>query len=122
MIHALPWKAATPALLAALALAGCAHTVKHGESRHALLLFDSCAKPVYPREDLLANHQGTVKLKFLVNEEGQAVDSAITRSSGYPSMDEAARIPILKCKFKPALQDGRPVAQWTEVQYVWTIE
>lgn len=119
------WKGAIPALLAALACTGCAHTgssAKHGESRTALVIFDSCARPEYPREDLQANHQGTVTLSFLVNAEGTAVDSKILKSSGHPSMDEAARGPILKCRFRPALQDGHPVAQWTEVRYVWTIE
>jgi TonB family protein len=119
------WIAAGFALLAALAFGGCAHTggvAQKGESSKAVVRFDTCTKPVYPREDVLANHQGTVRLSFLVNEEGNAVDSKILQSSGYPTMDEAARGPILKCKFKPARQDGRPVAQWTEVHYVWTIK
>jgi TonB family protein len=119
------WKTVVPALLAALVLTACAHTsgrAQHGDSSIALVLFDTCAKPTYPREDLVANHQGAVTLSFLVTEEGNAVDSKILKSSGYPSMDEAARGPILKCKFKPARQDGRPVTKWTNVQYVWTID
>jgi D-alanyl-D-alanine endopeptidase (penicillin-binding protein 7) len=119
------WKAAVPALLAALALTGCAHTgssATHGESRKAIVLFDSCAKPSYPREDLRAEHQGVVTMSFLVNEEGTVADSKVLKSTGYPAMDEAARGAIQKCRFSPALQDGRPVAQWTQVQYVWTID
>jgi len=130
MIHTLRWKAAVPALLAALACSGCAHTAstvqteppaKQEDSSIALAMFNTCTKPKYPPADMRADHQGTVKIDYLVNEEGKAVDSRIVQSTGYPAMDEAARIAIQKCRFKPALLDGRPVAKWTEVMYIWTL-
>jgi D-alanyl-D-alanine endopeptidase (penicillin-binding protein 7) len=131
MLPTLRRKAAVPALIVALACSGCAHTERPAHTQTpanqenssiAIAMFNTCTRPKFPPADLRANHQGTVKIDYLVNEEGKAVDSRILQSTGYPAMDEAARSALLKCRFKPAHQDGRPVAKWTEVLYIWKID
>ncbi|MFL6671917.1 MAG: energy transducer TonB [Massilia sp.] len=125
--QALNWKAALPVLgLAAALLVGCAQAPAKPEGTEPILRplanFTSCAKPIWPREDLQAEHQGTVTLGFLISAEGTVLDSQVKKSSGYPGLDEAARLGIVKCHFHPATQAGKPVESWTQMQYVWTLQ
>jgi len=129
-VQALNWKAAVPVLGLAVVCAASAHapagrnvpSPAAGITRSAIADFNTCRKPEYPHADLAAGHQGTVTVDFLVDTNGAVIDSAITRSSGYTSMDEAARGALLKCRFGPAMQNGEVVKTWTKVQYVWTLE
>jgi D-alanyl-D-alanine endopeptidase (penicillin-binding protein 7) len=126
--QALNWTAAVPVLgLAAVFASGCAHTpmreVGDDAKRTAAVVdFNSCAKPNYPVEDINASHQGTVGLAFLINTDGRVLDSKVTSSSGFASLDESAQIALAKCRFKPAMQADKPVQEWTKVQYVWALE
>ena len=105
----------------ALACATSVHAAPQ-ETRMAQLDFNSCAKPQYPHEDVQAAHEGTVKLGFLVDENGQVKDSKVTESSGFTTLDEAARAALAQCSFQPALKNGEAVQQWTTVQYVWSLK
>jgi bla regulator protein blaR1 len=132
--QALDWRAAVPILGLALAFAGSAQALvgrdavlggdrgMPGRSTGALVDFGSCAKPDYPHADLEAGHQGAVTLSFLVGQDGKVGDSKVVKSSGFATMDEAARTAIAKCRFHPALDRGRAVDDWTKVMYVWTLE
>jgi bla regulator protein BlaR1 len=131
-VGAFEWKAALPALGLAVACAASAHALAlRGDaapaagritSRAAIADFGSCAKPEYPAADIAASHEGTVTLDYLISPSGGVSDSRVARSSGFASMDEAARAAIQLCRFKPAVVDGRQVAQWTKVMYVWTLQ
>jgi D-alanyl-D-alanine endopeptidase (penicillin-binding protein 7) len=130
-VQALNWKAAIPVLGLAVVCAASAYAsagraalapAAHGITRGARVDFASCRKPEYPQADIDAGHEGTVTLGFQVDDTGAITDSAIAKSSGYPSMDEAARGALQKCRFGPALHKGKPVAEWTRVQYVWTLQ
>lgn len=132
--QALDWRAAVPVLGLALAFAGSAQALSgreaaldggralQGRSSGALIDFSSCAKPEYPQADLDGGHQGAVTLSFLVGQDGKVGDSKIVKSSGFATMDEAARAAIAKCSFRPALERGRAIDGWTKVMYVWTLE
>ncbi|WP_426344266.1 M56 family metallopeptidase [Pseudoduganella sp. R-32] len=122
------WKAAVAALgVAAACLAGYANarvdaaTVPAARTP-AVVDFKSCAKPLWPSEDLQAEHTGTVTLSFNIDERGNVAGSRVVRSSGHPGLDTAARTGIGKCHFKPARVRGKPVATWQQMQYVWTLE
>lgn len=124
--QALNWKAAIPILgLAAGLLTACASTAQDtgatAEKTRAVADFSSCAKPVWPAESLKNGNQGAVTLSFLINANGNVKDSAIIKSSGFAPLDEAARVGISKCKFKPATVAGRAVEDWMKMQYVWTL-
>jgi D-alanyl-D-alanine endopeptidase (penicillin-binding protein 7) len=127
--QALNWKAAIPVLgLAALCMGMVANAApgqqQSGEQNatRAMADFSSCKKPIWPSEELAAEHQGKVTLRFLINADGSVADSAVQKSSGYPALDEAARVGIAQCHFKPATKDGQPVQDWMQMQYVWTLE
>lgn len=128
--QALGWKASIP-VLGLTALCGAmyanaspdaAQAPEVSSHTRALADFRSCSKPVWPREDLHAGHQGTVTLHYLVATDGSVLESRVLKSSGYPGLDQSAREGIAKCRFKPATANGQPVQEWARMQYVWTLE
>ncbi len=86
-----------------------------------LAKFNTCAKPVWPRESLRREEQGTVTLAFLIGADGKVEASKIEKSSGFPLLDEAAQQGIAKCQFSPRVVDGKPEQGWMKMQYVWTL-
>ena len=104
----------------AFACAASAHAAPQ-DDRSALLDFNSCDKPQYPNADVQAAHEGTVKLGFLVDENGKVMDSKVMDSSGFPTLDEAAREALAKCSFQPAHKNGKAVQEWAKVLYVWSL-
>lgn len=123
--QAMNWKAAIPVLGL---LAACGSPAPGTDAvasampdTPARAKFDSCAKPQYPLADVQANHTGTVSMSFLVSTSGQVRDSRIDKSSGFTTLDEAARTAIAQCAFIPASANGSPVEGWATVQYVWTL-
>lgn len=107
------------ACLTAPASAPAADGAKHNNAT-----FDpsGCVRPQWPQGSLEARHAGTVTLALLVGEDGKIQQSKVTKSSGYEELDEAARVSIAKCTFKPGHIDGQPRAAWLQMQYVWTLE
>jgi protein TonB len=70
-------------------------------------------KPVYPEVALLTNREATVWVKALVDKEGKVREARIAKSSGMNvGFDEAALEAAYKNIYKPAIQNGRPVAIW----------
>lgn len=84
--------------------------------------FASCSKPMYPKEALAAKREGAVVISYLVGVDGRSTDSKIVTSSGHADLDETARAAIAKCRFNPAMQEGKPIAEWTKMKYVWTLK
>ena len=91
---------------------------------HIAAVVDSraCDKPKYPRVSLLAEETGTVYLQFLVDVDGQVIDSKIEKSSGSKNLDNAARSALSLCKFKPGSFEGKPEQSLAKLQYVWKLE
>ncbi|MFP5393838.1 MAG: TonB family protein [Gammaproteobacteria bacterium] len=83
---------------------------------------NTCAKPVWPKDEQSSAAAGTVNFKFLVDEEGKVIDSTVRTSSGSAARDEAARQAMVRCQFRPALLAGKPVRGWTVVKYTWTAD
>jgi protein TonB len=66
----------------------------------------------YPAISLRLQEQGTVAIKFVIGANGTVSDCSIATPSGKPRLDDAACKMVLKrWKYKPAMQDGKPVAQ-----------
>jgi len=122
------WKAAVAILgVTAACLAGYANARADAADvpaarTPAVVDFKSCAKPLWPGEDLQAEHTGTVTLSFNIDQRGNVTGSRVVKSSGHPGLDQAAREGISKCHFKPAKVRGTPISTWQQMQYVWTLE
>jgi protein TonB len=63
--------------------------------------------------------RGVVVLHVHTNERGQAGEILVSRSSGVTALDAAAVRIAARMVFHPALNDGIPVAVWTEIPVVF---
>jgi len=79
-------------------------------------------KPSYPRLAEQAGLEGLVWIKALVGSKGNVRDAVVYKSSGTPALDEAALKAAPRCKFKPAIQNGRPVAMWVTYKVDFILE
>lgn len=68
------------------------------------------ASPAYPLDAWQQHQEGLVYLLVRVSSSGLADNVTVYRSSGFKSLDEAARKTVRGWKFQPALQAGKPVA------------
>lgn len=68
------------------------------------------APPIYPALAIQRGWQGTVLLRFSINEVGSVTKVEVARSSGYPILDAAAVNAVRRWHAKPARHDGEPVA------------
>jgi protein TonB len=65
--------------------------------------------PDYPEELRREGISGLVTVKCTIDEQGNVVDPTVMKSSN-PAFEKPALAALLKWKFKPAKQDGTPVA------------
>jgi protein TonB len=81
-----------------------------------------CADRYYPAIATRLNQQGTTLITIHVAAEGRVSGVDITGSSGYDSLDQAS----IRCSstwhFKPALQDGQPVASTKQMRVTWKLQ
>ena len=83
---------------------------------------NTCEKPAYPPAARRANETGIVRLTFLIDVDGKVLDSKVERTSGSRRLDDAARVGLSLCRFKPATLNGRPERTWGRIDYVWKLE
>jgi TonB family protein len=86
----------------------------------------SCNPPKYPPFAVKAGATGAVTISFLVDTDGHASKVRVDRSSGdtvaHKLLDVTAAAGVSKCQFKPGTVNGKPVASWAKVMYVWKLE
>lgn len=90
---------------------------KPKERTKATAIMTSCAKPSYPAESQEQEEEGSVKLSFFVDTEGNVTESKVIKSSGFSRLDNAARQAFSQCKFNPGTVDGVPEKTWANVEY-----
>jgi protein TonB len=70
-------------------------------------------QPVYPEMAELTDKEGVVWLKALVDKEGKVRDAVVVKPSGSNvGFEEAAVEAAYKNIYRPAIQNGKPVAVW----------
>ncbi len=79
-------------------------------------------KPEYPRLAEQAGITGTVWVKALVDEQGGVMKAQVGKTSGTESLDQAAVAAAYKCKFKPGIQNQRPVKVWVTYKVDFTLD
>lgn len=72
-------------------------------------LLSSWAPPVYPPEALREKIEGKVKLRVVVDAQGQVTAARVLQPLD-PRLDEAALAAVKAWKFIPGLEDGHPAA------------
>ena len=73
------------------------------------------AQPEFPEADGADQSEGWVRVGFTINEEGETKDVVTLDRIGSPAIARAARLAVARWKYKPATQDGQPVAQFGNV-------
>ncbi|MDX6916879.1 energy transducer TonB [Pectobacterium carotovorum] len=71
--------------------------------------------PSYPDVAISRGYEGTVLLNVQVRADGKVQTIRIHQSSGYPSLDDAARNTVLRWSFVPARRGNQPVSGWVVV-------
>jgi protein TonB len=95
------------------------HAGEHGSAADEAPEVVTRVAPVYPAEALKAGVQGTVMLSVLVGKDGLVKDTRVTTS--IPALDAAATDAVRKWVFKPAKNDGKPVAVWATIPIKFTL-
>jgi periplasmic protein TonB len=71
--------------------------------------------PIYPPASRRAGEEGTVRLKVLVDTSGRASNVAVTQSSGFPRLDQAAMEAVRKWRFVAATDGTNKIQAYTQV-------
>jgi protein TonB len=76
----------------------------------------------YPAISIRLQEQGTVAIRFVINAEGTVDECTVATSSGKSRLDDAACTMVKRrWKYKPATQEGKPVAQVTTANVVFQL-
>lgn len=79
-------------------------------------------RPDYPAQSKRLGEDGRVVLRVLVNQQGAAEHIDVQKSSGFIRLDDAAREAAQQARFKPHLEDGRPVAVFAIVPITFRLD
>ncbi len=71
-----------------------------------------CPSPEYPRFAINARMEGKAAVQAFVDVNGNVRRAQVARTSGWELLDSAAVRSAYKCTYKPAIQNGRPIAVW----------
>ncbi len=80
-----------------------------------------CASRFYPEASMRLNEEGTTLISFKVMTDGAVTDVTVSKSSGFPRLDEAAISCAGKWRYKPATQEGNPVEASWQANVVWKV-
>ncbi|MGY3264980.1 energy transducer TonB [Lysobacter sp. HA35] len=75
----------------------------------------STPPPGYPEALACAGVGGTVQMRVLIGTDGHISQTEVVTGSGNRDLDAAAQAAARTWTFNPALQAGKPVAQWIAV-------
>ena len=82
----------------------------------------NCANKYYPALAIRLNHEGATIVTVDVGADGSVTNVTVATGSGFSELDEAA----VKCiqsgwRFKPAMQNGQPVAGSKQYKILWKL-
>jgi len=86
-----------------------------------VLDFSKCERPKYPLAELRNESTGTVTVELVINLNGVVDQVRVKKSTGYPGLDEAAKVAFASCRFDPA-PPGRTARLTASAQYVFSLE
>lgn len=79
--------------------------------------------PVYPEMAERAGIEGVVWVRALVDKEGRVRDAIIQKASGTNAgFEDAALEAAHKNRYKPAIQNGRPIPVWVSYRVVFELK
>lgn len=79
----------------------------------------SCTTPEWPREARRYEVDGITVVHFQIGADGTIGNANVAKSSSWQLLDDAALRSLLKCKFKPDLDEAERTVY--PIQFVWTL-
>ncbi|MEQ1772845.1 MAG: energy transducer TonB [Burkholderiales bacterium] len=79
-------------------------------------------RPAYPLAARRRGDQGTVLIRVLVSADGLAASVGLEKTSGHPSLDEAALSAVKSWRFVPARQGGQAIESPYVVPVVFKLD
>jgi len=79
-------------------------------------------KPDYPSQAIQAGLEGRVTIQALVDKEGAVRDVFVVKPSGVECLDLAAVKAARQCTYRPAIQNGHPIAVWVTYPVVFRLK
>ncbi len=79
-------------------------------------------QPLYPPVARRRGQQGTVLLEILLSETGKQMQLSIVRSSGFQSLDDAAKVAVAGWKLAPYRMNGVAVSSRVQVPIEFMIQ
>jgi TonB family protein len=115
------------ALLVLAVLCGCA--TRPSETAHTVIITKvrpDPAHPVqlgenYPAESKLLHEEGVCKVKLTVTADGAVRDVSLTKSTGYPRLDQACSEAFVHGGLLPATRDGKAITTTLEIPITWKL-
>lgn len=80
----------------------------------------SCTTPEWPQEARRYEVEGITLLYFRIGADGSIENAEIAKGSSWKLLDDAALRSLIKCKFKPGLDEAERAVTYP-VQFVWTL-
>jgi len=85
-------------------------------------LATKCASSYYPALAVRLNHEGATLVTVHVAVDGSVTGADVAESSGHDELDQAATHCVNSAwRFKPAMQNGQPVASTKQYRIVWKL-
>jgi periplasmic protein TonB len=75
----------------------------------------------YPDQSKRLGEEGTCRVEMQIGADGRVASSAIKQSSGFPRLDEACLRAVKGARFKPATEEGKPVAATVILPIKWQL-
>jgi TonB family protein len=97
----------TPEVVIIKVRADPAHPVRIGEN--------------YPEESKRLHEEGVCKVQLTVTAEGTIRDASLTKSRGYPRLDQACLVAFAHGGLLPATQNGIPMTTTLEIPITWKL-
>ncbi len=82
---------------------------------------ETCVSPHWPAEARRYEIEGISLLRFRIGKDGSVQDAKVVTSSGWALLDQAALSSLVKCRFKPDLDEADDDATFP-IQFVWTMD
>jgi protein TonB len=79
----------------------------------------SCTTPEWPREARRYEVDGITVVHFQIGADGNIENATVAKSSSWQLLDDAAMRSLVKCKFKPGLDEAE--RHTYPIQFVWTL-
>lgn len=78
--------------------------------------------PPYPRTASKNKIEGSVRIKFLIKEDGRVSQSQVMATSGFDILDSAAKEYVYNLRYRPAEKNGKPHSTWMSMLFRYTLD